>query len=333
MPIDIKQIESFLMGITPGILGLSEIRSLEIVDMQQGSYNLNFHVIINARDFNFRVNIEQQSGLYNQIEYEFRALKFLEDHGVAPKAFLFDDTCKYFKFAVMVQEFIDGKHLTLEREDVYSAAELLAKLHSLNPSGQSFIKWDDPLQNTYRFVCDDITTYASKKTHNSTTLSLAKRLYEKMSPLVREFAPLFTADSLNHTDVSLDNFIASDHGLRLIDWEKPRVDDASYDICCFLSAPAELWCARQTLDVDEREAFIEAYADLSGHNAQRLKDKVRIREPLVSLHWILWGATKLCDLEESATAPELVQAHSEKTIRYERIAKPENIENLLESLG
>ena len=279
------------------------------------------------------MNIEQQSGLDNQIEYEFQALKFLEGHGIAPKAFLFDDTCRQFNFAVLVEEFLKGRHLTLEWEDVFSVAELLAKLHELDPWGQPFITWDNPLQNTYSFVRNDITSYAAKKSHCQTTLSLAQRLYAKMGPSVREYGPLFRPDSLNHTDLSLDNFIFSGKGLRLIDWEKPRVDDASYDLCCFLSAPAELWCSQRTLDANERTAFIEAYARLSGKNSKALKEKVRIREPLVSLHWILWGATKLCDLNESSTTPELVQAHREKTIRYERIAKPENIEILLESTG
>ena len=67
-----------------------------------------------------------------------------------------------------------------------------------------------------------------------------------------------------------------------------------------------------------------------GHHLEVLLEKVRIREPLVSLHWILWGATKLCDLKEQRTAPELIQAHADKTTRYERIANSANIEKLLD---
>jgi hypothetical protein len=48
------------------------------------------------------------------------------------------------------------------------------------------------------------------------------------------------------------------------------------------------------------------------------------------LHWILWGANKLCNLSERRTAPELIQAHEEKAFRYERIADPVNIEKLFE---
>ena len=59
--------------------------------MTPGSYNLNFHVKINKKEFIFRMNIEQQSGLLNQIEYEFRILNFLADHRIAPGAFHFEN--------------------------------------------------------------------------------------------------------------------------------------------------------------------------------------------------------------------------------------------------
>ncbi len=72
------------------------------------------------------------------------------------------------------------------------------------------------------------------------------------------------------------------------------------------------------------------YARMSGHSLELILEKVKIREPLVSLHWILWGAAKLCDLKENRTAPQLIQAHAEKKPRYERIADPVNIEKLLD---
>jgi len=171
----------------------------------------------------------------------------------------------------------------------------------------------------------------NKKSTNNKTINLARKLLAKAAPLVATRKNLFKADSLNHTDVAFDNFIVTPEGLRLIDWEKPRVDDRSYDLCCFLSEPAQLWCSPIVVDAEERERFLLNYARLSGHRLELILEKVKIREPLVSLHWILWGATKLCDLNEHRTAPELIQAHAAKAPRYERIAEPANIEKLLDS--
>jgi thiamine kinase-like enzyme len=136
---------------------------------------------------------------------------------------------------------------------------------------------------------------------------------------------------LIHTDVCCENFVNTTEGLRLIDWEKPRVDDCTYDICCFLSEPVELYNSPKILNSVERMYFINAYAGLSGKNPDHLMEKVNIREPLISLHWILWAATMLSNLRDCRTSPELVNAHEGKIDRYERVANPENIVKLLEA--
>ena len=327
------QIADYLSRLSPELFGLETIDSIQIVDRCQGSYNLNFHVRLNDRDFNFRINIDQQSGLANQIEYEYGVLKFIDGQDIAPHAFLFDDRCQFFDFGIMVQEFFKGRYLTLKKEDILLAAALLAKLHLLNPVDQSFVKWNDPLVDTYDFVKGDISTYASKKSHNKKLLHLARKTLDFIEPGINRHRKLFRAESLNHTDVSLDNFIMTARGLRLIDWEKPRLDDGTYDICCFISEPAELWCGKQVLTSTQRDTFIDMYGRKSGKNISLLKDKVTIREPLVSLHWILWGATKLCDLKDATTSPELMDAHEEKIGRYERIADTILVERILDRMA
>lgn len=148
---------------------------------------------------------------------------------------------------------------------------------------------------------------------------------------INHYRHLFRADSLNHTDVACDNFIKTADGLRMIDWEKPQVDDYSYDIGCFLSEGAQLWCTEKILDSAERDRFLQIYAKKSGTDLERVQEKNKIREQLISLHWILWAATKLCDLMDHRTIPQLVAAHEEKIQRYERLSTPKNIQKLLDT--
>ena len=117
----------------------------------------------------------------------------------------------------------------------------------------------------------------------------------------------------------------------MIDWEKPRVDDFSYDIGCFLSEGAQLWCTEKIMSSVNRDRFLQTYAQKSGNDLERVYEKNKIREPLISLHWILWGSTKLCDLKDHRTIPQLVAAHEEKIQRYERLSKPENIQKILDT--
>jgi len=327
-----KSVEKYLKILPPEILGIQNMDSLQILKMTPGSYNLNFHISVENKEFIFRVNIEQQSGLSKQVEYEYNTLKFLEGHEIAPDVYHIDSTRQHFDFDMVIEQYLEGPHLLLQKSQVSDVAEILAKLHSLHPNGMKFIVWQDPLKDTYNLIKQDIAHYETRKTAEKKIITLTGRILEKIRLRILKSDLPFQPDSLNHTDVVCDNFITTPEGLRLIDWEKPRVDDCTYDLSCFLAEPAQLWCASHVLNTDDREAFIKKYARLRGKNAELLRKKVRIREPMVSLHWILWGATKLCDLRENRTTPELLGAHAGKISRYEKIARVENVEKLLDSL-
>jgi thiamine kinase-like enzyme len=330
MPALEKKIIRYLEGLTPDSLGLREIDSIEILKMIPGSYNLNFHVRAGQKDFIFRVNIDQQSGLSNQVEHEFNVLKFLEGHRIAPQAFLYDDSRKCFDFDILIEEYLEGPPLSLQKEALPEVAELLTRLHGLDPGGMPFVIWQDPLAGIYELTHDDLAGYETALNPDTKTISLAKKVLAKSETLLNKQRHLFQANSLTHTDLCCENFVKTASGLRLIDWEKPRVDDGTYDICCFLSEPVELYNSREVLNSEERQYFIDVYAGLSGKNPDHLMEKVNIREPLISLHWILWAATMLSNLREQRTSPDLVEAHEDKITRYERVANPENIERLIE---
>jgi len=326
------KIEQYLKNLPSDVLGLGNTKSIELLDMFSGAYNLNFHVRVNKKEFIFRINIDQQSGLKNQIEYENNALRFLEEYNIAPKTYYVDNTLKYFDFGILIEQYLEGPHLSHEETHIVEAAELLVKLHSLPLVESDFIIWQNPLEATVNFVKNDMLNYEAKKTHDKKLIRLAKEVMARTEKDIEDKHNLFHADSLNHTDVVLDNFIRTSDGLRLIDWEKPRVDDCTYDICCFLSEPPQLWCSERALNMANRESFLNTYSRLSGIEKNLLLEKTRIREPLVSLHWVFWGAIKLSNLSDSCTATELLNAHEEKISRYERVARPENIERILETL-
>jgi thiamine kinase-like enzyme len=330
MPAIEEKITQYLQDIDPATLDLADTGSIEILEMTPGSYNLNYHVRVDQKDFIFRVNIDQQSGLSNQIEHEFSVLKFLEGHRIGPRAFHFDDSKKYFDFDILIEEYLEGPPLSLEKKYLPEVAEMLTRLHALDPAGKPFTIWQDPLAGIYELTLGDLTGYEAAMSPDKKTISLTKKVLAKSETLLDEHRHLFQADCLIHTDLCCENFVKTADGPRLIDWEKPRVDDYTYDISCFLSEPVELYNSQKVLNSEERRYFIDAYAGLSGKDPDHLMEMVHIREPLISLHWILWAATMLSNLKDQRTSPELVEAHEEKIARYERVADPENIERLIE---
>jgi thiamine kinase-like enzyme len=296
---DREKIIQYLKDLPPALLGVQNSDSVEILEMTPGSYNLNYHVKVDQKEFIFRINIEPR--------------------------------LQHFDLGILIEEYLEGPHLTLETQDVSRVVDLLTRLHSLEPVGTSFVVWEDPLTDTFELARNDLNFYESKKAVSKKTINLAKKLLAIGETAVRNHRHLYHPDSLNHTDVGCDNFINTAEGLKLIDWEKPQVDDCTYDICCFLSEPVEMWCSRKVLNSEACVNFLNEYAQLSGKNADHLMEKVKIREPLISLHWILWGATKLCDLRDQRTSSRLLEAHAEKTARFKRIADPRNISRLLEA--
>lgn len=326
------KIKAYLKELPPSVLGVESMEPLEIREMITGSYNLNYHVKIDGKDFIFRINVDQQSGLADQIEYEFNAMKLLEGQRVAPRVFHLDNSRKRFAFGILIEEYIAGPYLSLTAEEMPDVAELLVRLHSLSPGDTRLITWHDPLLNNYEQVQSDVAGYESRKAADQLIVLAARKLLAEEESKVRRYRHLFRTDSLNHTDLAIDNFIRTPDGLRLIDWEKPRLDDHTYDLCCFLAAPTQYWCSPQLLSREGRDRLLSSYADISGRPEELLVEMVRIREPLVSLHWVMWAGTKLCDLKERRTASELVECHEEKAERLERAATVGNVERLFDLL-
>jgi thiamine kinase-like enzyme len=287
-------------------------------------------VVVNGKRFVFRINIQQQSGLADQIDYEFRVMKFLEPYQITARVFHCDNTKSHFEFDVLIEEYLEGPWVSLTVGEMPAIAALLVRLHSLETSSLQLITWRDPLMDTRRLVEMDLAEYKSKKSAKARVISLTENFLKIMTPRVIKKRGLFSPGGLNHTDVAIDNFVNTTQGLKLIDWEKPRLDDCSYDVCCFLAKPAQLWCTPRVLSQKGRETFLREYIRLAGVDEDLFREKVQVREPLVAIHWIFWGMNRMCDLKDQTTASALQQVHEERVSRWERIADPLLIEKLIE---
>lgn len=105
--------------------------------LAQGEYNINFTVEGLNKKYVFRVNTGSQFGLENQIRYEYEALKRLEVSGVTPKAYYLDHSKKGLHYGLLIMEFLEGKPLQYNK-DLNSAAEIFAKIQSIDTRGNSF---------------------------------------------------------------------------------------------------------------------------------------------------------------------------------------------------
>ncbi len=327
-----QQIVNYLKSLPSDVLLLDQCKPVKVLAMTPGAYNLNYHVVISDKRYVFRVNIQQQSGLANQIDYEFKVMKFLEPYQITARVFHMDNTKSYFGFDVLIEEYLEGPWVSLEETDMEITAELLVKLHSIPINQNWLITWKNPLVDTLNLIESDLKEYKSKKSAQEKVISLTNHFLKIMRPRIDKNHQIFSPDGLNHTDVAIDNFVKTAEGLKLIDWEKPRVDDSSYDVCCFLAEPAQLWCKPKTLSKKGRQKFLDEYIKRSGKNKDLFLEKIKLREPLVALHWVFWGMNRLCDLKDQKTASELHKVHEERIPRWERIADEKLIEKIIDGL-
>ncbi len=116
------------------MLGVEPSKPVEILDMTPGAYNLNFHVSIDGKRFIFRVNIQQQSGLAEQIDYESAVMLYLHPYQITPKVYHVDNTKSFFDFDVLIEEYLEGPYISLIEAEMPAVAALLARLHSLDPA-------------------------------------------------------------------------------------------------------------------------------------------------------------------------------------------------------
>jgi len=326
------KIQKYIKNVLLEHFGLPLNTLYKIEDTIISNYNINHVIQLVHKRYVLRLNVEKQSGLSHQIEYEYKTLEYLADYGIVPKPYLVDNTKRWLPFGFLVQEYLPGKHLDYDEiEGIGEAAAVLATLHRIAlPTEKFLIMWDDPLKDSLKEITRMLSGYAERKSRDRELVKAGSKLQKKLEVSADINGKHFKAVSIIHTDVVNDNFIRSPEGIKIIDWEKPRIDDGTYDVCVFLGKPPQIWGASRLMDKGEREYFIHKYCRSGGYEQGEIEEKVRIRQPFVSFRWVLWGAHRTADFDEGMISSELGEFHSINYKRYKQTASVENIERLME---
>ena len=115
----IKGLEEYVQwSVYRQALGLPEDHEEQYELLAQGEYNINYFFVhpITRKRLILRLNTASQMHLENQIEYEHRTLKFLENSGHTPKVYYCDGSKQKLMYGVLVMEFLDGKSLDYTKD-------------------------------------------------------------------------------------------------------------------------------------------------------------------------------------------------------------------------
>jgi Ser/Thr protein kinase RdoA (MazF antagonist) len=278
-------------------VGFGPDEPLVIAMLAQGEYNLNYLVTGGARRVVARINTGTQIGAGDQIGYEYRALEFLRPAGIAPEPYLLDNSGAEIPYGFLVEEYFPGRPLDYAT-DVPLAARTIAALHTVPTEGNpDFLVVPEPLTGSWREAKGFLDVFFATEDADPTVKRILARVLDALGETAATQQGRFRPEErvIIHTDVQAHNFIVRDPSAeraKLVDWEKPMLDDGSYDLCHFLTPTSTRWKMDYVLTDAQRAAFVDAYATAVGdHHAGRdLIGRIEARMPFVYLRAVGWCA-------------------------------------------
>lgn len=272
-------------------------RNLQVLPLAQGEYNLNFRLTGGGPDLVFRVNMGTQIGREDQVVYEFKTLKLLQESGVTPLPVFVDDSRSLLDRGILIMTYLPGEALDYRR-DIPAAARLFSTLHQIPVASEKnhLIREESPLTLLYEECRGLLQQYFDSPLADPNIRSYLKMIGDWANE-ARHRERYFQQDPWNcvlNTEVNNRNFIANRtrKTLHLVDWEMPRWGDPSQDLSHFCSPLTTLWKTDFRMRHGEKEDFIAVYSKgvADRHLADTLRDRIRLRDPFVYLRGISWSA-------------------------------------------
>jgi len=325
--IEIK-IKEYIRNLSPNILPVKNFSDITTEKIRGGDYNLNFRVTLDNHNFLMRFNIEPQSGLENQIEYEYKTLEFLAPYKIAPVPYHLNNTQKFFPYGLLIEQYINGSKLVFSIDTVKRAAKTLAKLHTIPLNNKEFLmRWGNPLRQQFDITCNSLAQYKTRKAANKKLTLLGEKIIKAMEAKLPRIEKNFKPKSFIHTDVVPSNFVDTGSKIYLIDWEKGRIDDPSYDLAMFFFRLANLWDSPRVLTKNEKKAFMEVYITETGDTS--IQKRINDRLILITLQSILWAAGRIADVKEGTIDKMLGRQNYE---RYKKAFQLDELEKIADNL-
>jgi aminoglycoside phosphotransferase (APT) family kinase protein len=265
--------------------------------LAQGEYNMNYLVSQGEEAWVLRVNVGTQIDRDDQIVYEYRTLKLLEETGVTPLPYFVDDSGEYMSHGVLVMEYLPGEPLDY-RQDLEAAASLFARIHShpVDPAENHLIEEERPLSMTYEECARLLPVYLESDLADPALRDYLAQVLAWASE-ARHRESYFLSDPWSciiNTEVNSGNFIVDRDwdAIYLVDWEKPLWGDPSQDLSHFCVPTTTLWKTDYRMSTADRQAFLDAYREeiADPHLRDTIAERVRLRDPFNCLRGISWSA-------------------------------------------
>ena len=229
----------------------------------KGEYNSNYLI---DDDYLIRIARGSQMHLDNQVEYEYNALKFLEKSNVTAKVYDLKKD-KLSGISYLTEEYLIGRDLDYHT-DLKIAAYLLSQIHSLDVTGQDFIKADSPFNMMFDEFTQMFSHYQKWDKKNNATEKKISDMLKYIKNLGLD--SILENPCLINTELNNKNFIIGDKSY-IIDWEKPIIGEREQDLAHFLAPTTTFWKTDVIFDMDTMYDFLDEYDKVAKVKVDRKK--------------------------------------------------------------
>ena len=310
----IFRIKKAVNGIKSRQLGLSgPIRIQSVQAIKSGETHYNYLLIINGRKFLLRLtSVRKDSRGKNswgaaRINVEFDGIKSIEKLGIAPKVYYKDTSCRVLSKPFVISDYVPGEPvMRMTEKDLKSLAFLLAELHRIhNVNGLRNEPVKDYNREYIKKRVDRITDTGFKYVNSHFKADLMEA-YKKIKHIRLKRQKL----SVIHGDISRDNLLRTENGLKLIDWESVRLSEPQFEIATTLE--------RLNLNGQKRKLFLSEYLK---HSEKASLEELEKYEKIRCFDRLLWSIFEFVKLKEGITEKE--KARQKSPLKYARNAHKE----------
>jgi aminoglycoside phosphotransferase (APT) family kinase protein len=279
----LEQIKAFLAG--SGWIA----QPVSVSFLAAGEYNANYLVASPKGLFVLRINHGSQLGLgQNQIAYEYKVLQALAASGVTPRPVACHPHPEPLGGGALLMTYLPGKALDYRR-DLERAAHIFARIHTL-PVPKGLVVQADPVRDIAQESSSLLNRFPDHPLQ--TERSRIQAYYDTVLELGDRTRTLFSGEAfcLVNTEVNSGNFLVSQKGAYLVDWEK-AVESLRYqDLGHFMAPTTTLWKSDMLLTPDEKKRFLEAYRREAcpRMDLKELILKTRVMEKTILLRALSW---------------------------------------------
>ena len=251
-----------------------------------GEHNENFwfESATTEKKYVLRINVAKQAFHKDQIAYEYRALKALQESGCVPTPRYLDSSEQAPAFGALVEDYCVGEQLNfdaLRPGDLRCAAQLMANIHAVQvPKNCEIFRPEDPLRALFDECIERFNVYLASPYEDAKLTRRMRAFIESTQNALESVRASCIHNDCTHivnTETLPSHFLIPSASANaaaqnsqtsgafcenpgtFVDWERPVIGEVAQDLAYFVAPTTTFWDSEFLFPKEQVQAFLEDY--------------------------------------------------------------------------